>query len=588
MAAPKPSKPWSIASFESHRPHLTEFVRRDLLPLLETADCVRIVVRAPVKSGKREIVEYIAMRDSSTNSPRVHAFLSAWHRKADDEQREELKHHNLRVFSITKQKEVSACISWIMSELAKGKQIVLHLDECDHGSGGKQMLSKVWAQTRDTTSVTNILYSATPEEVLFSGEVDDPDQVTMTQTMLYEGHRVKYNPPSGYCGPARFLEAGLVTEAKPFFYKSHTGFHLSDQGKEIITNLRQSLVENPNRNIVVLRLSYSDLGGTQAERKQNKALYQFLNNLNKFPELNDMAIIADKGDYSGDKQPNMLIQKIEWSSDMFWKLQATAVPTIIVIDQTSSRSTEWACHNRIFATHDFRNMVQYTTISQAQERVNHYEQRYGGFQQIRVYGHRKTFLLSAEQIDYKTYLTNDWIRHKVDKRTAGDENLYRVKRVATGVLHPSCPSGGMVEAVADMLLQDLGCFADVSISARVIGRPMEKRVYTAKWAAVTPETWETWWPTFRTDVPEGYNPRNPFLAAAPYRLPDGRWRGQHRGWAVLDFDADIKESPDLGSTGGNRIKICYRGGVLGIAVVICTGVEQVDTMRTYKSMYVSS
>ena len=75
-----PPKPWSVSTFERLRPHLTGFVRESVLPLLEDPHCRRILLRAPVKCGKREIVEYIATRDLINHSTRVHAFLSAWHR----------------------------------------------------------------------------------------------------------------------------------------------------------------------------------------------------------------------------------------------------------------------------------------------------------------------------------------------------------------------------------------------------------------------------------------------------------------------------------------------------------------------------
>jgi hypothetical protein len=68
---------WSVAIFESERPHLTTFVREKLLPLLDDAECRRVLIRAPVKSGKREFAEYLAQRDYSTHPGRIHAFISA-------------------------------------------------------------------------------------------------------------------------------------------------------------------------------------------------------------------------------------------------------------------------------------------------------------------------------------------------------------------------------------------------------------------------------------------------------------------------------------------------------------------------------
>ena len=87
---------WSVAVFESERPHLTTFVRENLLSLLDDEECSRVLIRAPVKSGKREFAEYLAQRDHSIHSGRVHAFLSAWHRAADLNQRKELELHPYR------------------------------------------------------------------------------------------------------------------------------------------------------------------------------------------------------------------------------------------------------------------------------------------------------------------------------------------------------------------------------------------------------------------------------------------------------------------------------------------------------------
>jgi len=592
----EPEKPWSIAIFERLRPHLTGFVRDSILPLLEDSQCRRIVLRAPVKCGKREIVEYIATRDLVNQATRVHAFLSAWHRKADEDQRKELSTQNMTVFSITSQKNVDTFIKWLTKQLNEGKSIVLHLDECDHGTGSKQMLSKVWSKIRNSEHITNILYSATPEEVLYSGEVEDEEYQVMMEDIITEGEHVEYTPPEGYCGPGRFLREDLVHEAIPFFDKINDTYKITSQGKEIITKLRQSMVATNSRNIVVLRLSYSLLGGKKEDIKKNKAIYQFLSNINSFPELSDFLIVVDKSDNMGIKNNRISAEKIQWSDPNYWRRQASNIPIILVIDQTCSRSTEWKCHNRIFATHDFRNVVQYSTVSQAQERVNHYEQRYNGFQKILVYGHTRTFRLSAGLIDYATFLKDDWKKKKIDVRTSPEER-YRILS-STNVRHPSCPEEGLVEAKADRLLQTLGCYADISLSARIAGNIRQVRTYVGKWEAVTKDTWDTFWPTYRDNpvnsMTHATGIRNPFLAAELHVLTDGTWQGQHRGWKILEcIDNDLYQripgedlkKLDLGSTGGNRMKVCYKNGVLGVFIVHCTGTRKMDTLRAFNSMY---
>ena len=593
---PAPAKPWSIAVFEQLRSPMVTFVRTEVCPVLDDAECRIVIVRAPVKSGKREIAEYIAMRDAVGVPTRIHAFISAWHRTADEGQREELGMQNMRVFSITTQKKVTTFLSWVAKQIEERKEIVLHLDECDHGSGSKQMLSKLWAEVRDIREITNILYSATPEEVLFSGEVEDPEYQGMMNDFIPRATTLEYVPAADYCGAARFLDAGLINEAKPFFYEEGLGYVLSPQGKTIVRDLRACIAIAPSRNILVLRLSYSELGGKRADIKKNKAIYQFLANIGSFPELSDFNVVVDKGDDIGMKHALISTEKIQWSSSAYWRRQATHTPTLLVVDQTSSRSTEWACHDRIFATHDFRNKITYSTISQAQERINHYKERYGGFQPIVVYGHMRTFLLSAKRITYTQFLEDyAWEKRKVDLRTSRGAILYRVRSTSVGhALHPECPESGMPEEIADRLLQELGCFADMTISQRVTGGMRKLGDYVSHWRKVEPETWDTFWPSFRADPTIGMAPadglrtQNPFVRAADRGLIDGKWQGYRNGPRVLDYDVDIAPKPGCGmgyEDNAMRINICYKGGVLGVAIIRCRGTRMVNTLAAYKSMY---
>jgi hypothetical protein len=232
------AKPWTVAQFENYRSHMTNWVVKVLVPLLDDPHCRRVVVRAPVKSGKREIVEYIAKRDESRASPRIHAFLSAWHRAADEDQRKELAEHNVKVFSVTKKNAADDCIKWILTQIHMSKTVVIHLDECDHGSGDKQIMGKVYKKIRELFQVFTILYSATPQEVMFSRDIGLADDDDMLDDMLYGTHE-EYTPPAGYCGPARFLDDGLVIEAKPFFTTNPIPA-LTEQGMEIIAGLRAS------------------------------------------------------------------------------------------------------------------------------------------------------------------------------------------------------------------------------------------------------------------------------------------------------------------------------------------------------------
>uniref|UniRef100_A0A6C0D3M2 Uncharacterized protein n=1 Tax=viral metagenome TaxID=1070528 RepID=A0A6C0D3M2_9ZZZZ len=580
-----PSKPWSVDIFESERKHLTSFVKENILPHLNNKT-KRILIKAPVKSGKREMVEYIAMRDFVINPKRIHAFLSAWHRKADEDQRKELSGQNLKVFSIINKKKAKEFISWFDKKVRENKTVILHLDECDHGTGENQTLSKIWPYVRDKNNITNILYSATPEEVLFSGEIGDPDYDTMINDFDNDSVYIEYIPPEGYCGADRFLQEGLVHEALPFFEKINDTYKISSQGKEIIEGLRQNMFNDgmpTKRNILALRLSYSELGGNKGEMKKNKAMYQFLSNIDNFPELSDFLIVVDKSENENIKNERITSEKIQWSNKKYWDRQTPTEPILLIIDQTCSRSTELKCHNRIYATHDYRNRIQFGTVSQAQERAIHYKDTYNGFQPIKIYGSLRTFKLSSGLIDHKTYLNYEWTKKKNDRRTSSTP-LFRVISTVSGELHPLSREPGMKENEADYLLQTLGCYAQISLSTRISGTIRQVRTYIGEWFPS--------WENFCIENPSE-NRRNPFIVAGEYRLSNGTWLGQHRGWKHLTcinnelyqiINNEFKKI-DLGSTGGTRIKVCYKDGVVGIFMSKENGTRIINTVHTQKSMY---
>ena len=583
---------WSVAIFETYRSPLTDFLKSRVLPLLDGEECRRVLIRAPVKSGKREMVEYLAMRDAAHIPTRVHAFVSGFHRTADDSQREELKIHNMHVFPLISAARVEACLKWIRDMITAGKQVVLHLDECDFATGDRQVLNTLYREVHNNPHVSSILYSATPQEVLFSGEVEDDEHQGMIDEMIHTGERIEYQPPPSFCGPARFLDEGLVVEATPFFRKTATGLVLTPQGQEIITELRASIAAGSRRNILVLRLSYADLGIQRAQKKESKAIYQFAQAWSTIPELAGCLVYADKSEKDMPSAEGVLKEKIQWSNRLFWDAKRADVPVIVAIDQTSSRSTEWACHDRVHALHDFRNTLIFSVISQAQERVNHYEGKYeGGFQPIKVYGHLKTFQLSAGRISYKDYMTHEWAARKVDRRTAerlclvGD--YYNIKRTSGAHdLHPACAEP-VTEAEKDRILQEIGCFTEVKVSARVRGGVKLVPIYRTEFHPCDKATFPALKMALETRFTE-HRFQNPFVASEAQGTGDG-WKGYLRGWSVLTYETDVVTQPGWGVIATNpRLTICYSGGILGVALRYDTGETEVkDSLTTFKSMYSS-
>jgi hypothetical protein len=591
MSDVPPPKPWSVNQFETFRDHLTKFCKEKIIPYVANRRVRRILIHAPVKSGKREIVEYLAMRDLCGEPKRKHVFISPWHRTADEEQREELRKQNMVVFSIISKKHAEACIRWILEQLSDGYEIVAHLDEADHGSGELQILCSVWKVLQSNKDITCILYTATPPEILFSKAMEDPEFQGVLDDMFKESHHVRYEPPEEFCGPEKFLMEGLVHTALPFFCKKSDGkCALTDQGHEIIRRLRNDIAINPKRNLLALRLSYSLRGG-KGRKKEDKAIYQFLQNLLSILGLAGAIVIVDKDDVKTARYPGVLVQRIDWSNRVYWDALVTGTPVIIVYDQTSSRSTEWACHDRMHTTHDFRNKICFSTISQAQERVNHYPAKYEGkFQPIIVYGNKKTFELSADMLGYRTYLENDWEKRKVYK---SDPARYIVKNVETGENHPDCGEAGLSDDDAEHLLYALECF-DTTLSARVVGSDREVPNHKVRFVPCNPETW--------ADLPEDIRQggKNPFTEQALANRKDNldgsfTWRGYNYGWKVLHhMDGDYlitteidKSNARRGALGGGNTRktICYKDGVLGIAVMYTEGTIQRKPLRTSGSMY---
>ena len=565
------AKPWSVAVFEREREHLTNFVRTHICPLIEN-DVKRVLIRAPVKSGKREMVEYMAMRDKNTREKRAHAFISSWHRSADSDQRDELETQNLSVFSIINDSHVDYFLQWLDDNLEQNNDIVVHLDECDHGSGEKQKLSNIWTRIRNDVQITCILYSATPEEVMFSEELD-----TVIEDFMESHPPILYTPPEGYCGPARFLEEGLVYDARPFFTKDG----LSEQAKEIIGDMRESMRTEPSRNILILRLTYS-MGG---HKKDNKAIHVFLKQLSQFKELADFTVIVDKPDKVIKSSHPILKQEIEWSSKHYWDFMTKDRPILIVHDQTATRSTEWSCHDRLFATHDYRDTVTYVTVSQAQERVNHYEQKYGGFQPIRAYGHKKTFLLSAGKIDHKEYMRISWTKHKVHKT-----NAYTIRRPETKAIHP-VHKGQYSEEEANEILRSMDSLIVPIVSSRTKGTIKDEEVVGCFFVPCNKDDdinglVQKEFKKLKFDPKRTFD-NEKFINSEKKGMVDGKYQGNFRVWKVFDYQEVLNEkNAGLNDDTPIRSIVCYNEGVLGLGIRYLTGeTEEKNTLKTHLSMF---
>jgi hypothetical protein len=618
------------------------------------------LIHGQVKVGKREIVEYIAVRDAM-NQFRVHVFISSFHRKADESQRDELDAHNIKVCSISNKSRRDAAVREILAMLAnQNMYVVIHWDECDYGTGDRQNLAGMYRQFRDHPRVFNIMYSATPEEMLYSTEIaanTDPEN-SFIADFYEDGSVVKYIPPAGYCGAQKFLDNGLVFQAMPFFENCGSAIRLSEQAKTILSqalagirianrlrrNLQNDLEDAQDagnnaeverirdqmsritiRNIITLRLSYcenddddeeedEDFGENNsvesAGSKRNKAIYSFLKYSQFVEELKECNIVADKPDVKElDALPNVETRVVQWGKKKFWDGITKDKLVLVVHDQTSTRSTEWACHDRVFATHDYRKRLTFNTVAQAQLRLAHYEQNYGGFQPIRMYGDLRTFKFVVGQITAAEYLHSEWQGRKVPK---SDPPRYRIKNIMdarkpmpavsisiggasvqfAGIPDPS----GYSFEVKEKLLVQLGG-GIFKVSQRVRGNSKRIPVIKAKFFRCEPGQKIAVVESIYED-PEvaAYLNGHRFNANTLFsrsKLVDGRevYEGYLRGRKVLQYE-ELKTELwgiriDVESA---RLTECYdREGNLGLCLRVATGeVTEANDLESYMSMYQSN
>ncbi len=354
----------------------------------------------------------------------------------------------------------------------------------------------------------------------------------------------------------------------------------------------QKIKEGSKRNILMLRLSASIPNGKDKSKKDNKDMYIFAKRWKEIPELINAVVWADKDENEISDSIDVNKKNIKYDDRSEWDMVASDRLLIIIYDQTSSRSTEWKFHDRIFATHDYRNTVNYSIVSQAQERTNHYigtHSIYTTFQPIEVYGHKKTFELSAGRISYSNYVKQDWKKKKVNINIATKMKLEgtHYNLLYKDSIHPDYPNP-IPEDECNKILQDKGCFAEINISPRVNNTIKDVPVYETEFYECIKdtfsETYDKLKEDFKSDFPN-LNFNNPFIKSELRGLDNGKYKGYLRGWKVWDYE-EVKKQAGWGAKNYPRLTICYRNGMLGVVFRYPTGeTKQVGNMETHKSMY---
>jgi len=349
-----------------------------------------VLVDAEEKSGKRVIVEILALLDwekyyaaQGTHGTKIadelkktNIYVTGLNRKDCKVQLGEMKdQYDVTALALSgkmKSTEVLRHTAGIA-----GSRSTIHIDECDYASSGTQALSPWWQKVHSSENCNAVLYSATPEECIFSAQIKDIVSV-------------KFQPSPTYRGAAWYLEQGLVREPAPFWDATKKDW--TEHGQTLIDGLLKNArlpAGHPSlkRRIGVVRLS-GHRGSTDF-----RSCYDTIRGA---PDSELKVIFVDKD------------TPFEWGDENAW-LDNCSIhhrdradepkALLIVICATCTRSTELKGHEFLKFWHDNRslNKCQYSTLSQALGRIKHYG---GEGNPIEVYSDIRVFKLNCGLIPF--------------------------------------------------------------------------------------------------------------------------------------------------------------------------------------------
>lgn len=342
------------------------FVKKEIIPFLSKS---YVLVLAPPKSGKRIMVKSCALLYPSA----LHIYLSAQDKNDMNIQLKEYERYHIPAISVTNQgKQMNKSKKELLLKVQSWTgAIIIHFDECDFGSSDKGKLSRFLEDIKKAMDprsyVRYIVYSATPEEALFS-EADY--------------HVAHFTPPVHYNGPKWFMNNGLVYDAIPFFNFDDDKLALTEQAETILSDWTKS-----DKLISVLRLNYkigksSSFSIAEENRQLQTAIDQLLGSGKVVVHFYDQNRPFDWCFFDETTQ-----------SYGSWNNFNTSVKHLLVISGLCTRGTEVGFHPMIFAWHDWRKAesgsTTYGTYAQAMGRNFHYNSDY-------VNANRKNKLSSSD------------------------------------------------------------------------------------------------------------------------------------------------------------------------------------------------
>ena len=375
--------PYSLEWFKTNREEQYDCAFK-IFEILKTQK--NIIVDAEEKSGKRVICEILALLTKNRNIQ--HVFFTSLNRLDIIPQFEEQQKYNIiceRISSEKIAKEASECIETILKKNSD-KNIIVHFDECDYGTGYKQSMGKCWKYIMSKhPRILKVLYSATPEEASYE-----------LKKYPNKWKIIIFKPSNLYCGAEWYLRNNKVHDAESFFdYNKNLEINgFSDQGRQCLKILKKKWKEK-GKNIGIIRLTKNIKNPNETIKKKITLFNQiqtwvkkYKKNLNK--KLISCRFISGKNNFNWSNTSGSAGFSNEWIH-------------LIFICQTCTRSTE--VHNdlkrKVAFWHDNRKLIKngkktnscYNTLSQAFGRIKFYDT--GEDVDIDLYADRLVFELNS-------------------------------------------------------------------------------------------------------------------------------------------------------------------------------------------------
>lgn len=301
-----------------------------------------IILQAPEKSGKREIIEILATREYKITPnifPNKIVYCTALNRRDMLPQIKEMNLYNIDTYCTTKKNQDKEVLK--LCKKHKGPHLlVIALDESDYGTGKKQKTAKVlYNEAIKNPYIRFIFISATNEEAIFSDLVKN------------NADTVEFRPHLSYRGFKYYLDNNLVFDPEPF-YTIDNGF--SEQAKQIIDKWNKS-----NKPIAIVRLL----------PKYNEIISSL--EFNQFLWANNIECVKIDQNNAFD-----------WGNDYTMHVERYNIKqtkSLYCINQTFTRGTECKFHKYIEFYHDYRqnenakNPTPINTIRQAAGRLCVYD-----------------------------------------------------------------------------------------------------------------------------------------------------------------------------------------------------------------------